>query len=100
MPLPMPTRFSGDDVPTPVIGGRPLPAFLLRDLSPPLVMPDDDLGKRIATLMALHPSVAAKHGGVDIASLDYPSKVSLLAAINADLGIRSLSRRTFEAVRD
>lgn len=92
----MPTRFSGGDIPTPVIGGHPVPPFLLRPISPPVAMPRDAVGNRIATLMALHPGIAARYPEVDLSRMDADARRIMLDRMNADLGIRPVRKRTLD----
>jgi hypothetical protein len=100
MPLPIPTRTSGNYAPMPVIGGHSVPSFLLRPATLPANMPADDLGKKIVTMLASHPDIATRHRGIDVSTLDDSSKRAMLDRINADLGIRPIRKRTLDFVRD
>ena len=74
-------------------GGFQPPSYALREMPIHSDLPEDDLGRDIAVLIAEHPSVASQVGSFNVRSMTVDAKVEMLSRIKGLLGIKPLRRR-------
>lgn len=73
--------------PLPKVDGRDLPSHLLRELAPVRSSTNDPVGRRIASLLRLHPQIDQEYSGIDLRRISPAERRVMLSDIEKRLGI-------------